>query len=60
MIIKPELEELQYVKEVAIAGPGFINISLITERWHKILEEIINKKTAFGDCNIGNNEKINY
>ncbi len=57
--IKQELEKLDYVEAVNIASPGFINLNLIIDIWHKNLQEILDKGESFGDSNLGNGESIN-
>lgn len=58
-IVKLELEKLPYVENVTIAGPGFINLNLKIDVWHKILAQIIRNGVSFGDNNLGNGEAIN-
>ncbi len=58
-IIVAQLKELEYIEEVNIAAPGFINITLKTDIWHKTLARIIKQDLAFGDNNLGMDEKIN-
>lgn len=57
--LKKYIEDMEYVEEVNIAGPGFINLKLKHSIWHEILSAILKKGISFGDNNIGNGEKIN-
>ncbi len=47
------------VKDVEIAGPGFINITLNDSVWYNELAEIFNVGTRYGDTNIGQGEPVN-
>lgn len=47
------------VLTVEVAGPGFINIILKPAFWQRQLLEIIKVGTAYGNSNIGDDEKIN-
>lgn len=58
-LIKTELEKLDYVDQVNIAKPGFINLNLTPASWISCLEDIIKQDINFGDSNIGEGEKIN-
>lgn len=51
--IKPGLEKIEGVLKVEIAGPGFINITLDTSVWRKVLPIILQQGTAFGDSTMG-------
>ncbi len=57
--IKLELEKLDYIKQVTIANPGFINIILQANIWHQSLAEIIKLGPSYGNNNLGRGEKIN-
>ena len=58
-IIKTILEENDDIATVEIAGPGFVNFRLKAEAWHKSLGDILELGIAYGDSNLGKNEKIN-
>ena len=58
-LIKPELEKIEYIEQVNIAAPGFINLILKANVWYKTLAEIIKLGTAFGDNNLGKGKKVN-
>jgi len=58
-IVKKELEELSFVEDVTIAGPGFINLKLKADIWYQILADIIEQGLSFGDNNLGKGEAIN-
>ena len=54
-----EIEMLDYVSKVEIAGPGFINLSLESVTWNLLLKDIIRLGTNYGDNNLGEGEAIN-
>lgn len=47
------------IKKLAIAGPGFINIHLKPQAWHACIYDILKENVAYGNSNIGNNERVN-
>lgn len=51
--IKPELEKLEGVIKVDIAGPGFINMTLDAAIWRTVLPVILKQGKAFGDSQVG-------
>ncbi|MFZ4125013.1 MAG: arginine--tRNA ligase [Rickettsiales bacterium] len=51
--IKPELEKIDGVLKVDIAGPGFINMTLDASAWRNVLPIILEQGTAFGDTTMG-------
>jgi arginyl-tRNA synthetase len=57
--IKQKLEKLDYVENISIASPGFINLTLAIDVWHKNLQEILDRGDSFADSNLGNGESIN-
>lgn len=58
-LIVPAITDLKEVLEASIAGPGFINLKLAPDYWHRQLEVILNQKVHYGDTSLGNGEKIN-
>ena len=57
--IAAQLKSDTDVKSVDVAGPGFINIRLSDEFWHKHLADILNVGGAYGRSNLGKARKIN-
>jgi arginyl-tRNA synthetase len=51
--LKPELKKIEGVTNVEVAGPGFINMTLDTSVWRKVLPVILQQGTAFGDSEVG-------
>ena len=58
-MLKIELEKTAYIKQINIAAPGFINITLNQEIWYRILADIIEKDIMFGSNNLGKGELVN-
>ncbi|MBL6933188.1 MAG: arginine--tRNA ligase [Rhodospirillales bacterium] len=53
------LKTLDFVVDTAIAGPGFINLTLDTSFWAERLREVLNANTDYGTSGIGANEPVN-
>jgi len=47
------------VSDVAVAGPGFINLRLGQDYWHAQLAEVLRAGTAYGDSSLGAGETVN-
>ncbi len=47
------------VDSVAIAGPGFINITLKHGVWQSVIKDVLNSGSEFGRPDLGQGEKIN-
>ena len=47
------------VSDVAVAGPGFINLRLAQDYWHAQLAEILRAGMAYGDSGLGGGETVN-
>ncbi len=58
-ILKPLIEALDFIESAEIAGPGFINLRLISSVWHDELKEILRAGTSYGDSDMGGHEKVN-
>lgn len=58
-ILEEELKQLKFVTDVAIAGPGFINITLSAEFWHARLTDILKERTEYGVVDLGNGQPVN-
>lgn len=56
--IKAKLEGDEDIEAVSVAGPGFLNVTLKTAFWQKLVAEILNTDT-FGKPDHGNAEKVN-
>lgn len=53
------LKALDFVSEVSVAGPGFINIRLTEQFWHDHLKEMLQAGETYGRGLIGNGTKVN-
>ncbi|HZU50241.1 MAG TPA: arginine--tRNA ligase [Sphingomicrobium sp.] len=58
-IIKRELQAIPMVTSVEVAGPGFINIRLVSDAWRDELRTIIRRGDEYGLSTIGANERVN-
>ena len=58
-ILAERLGALPEVTGAEIAGPGFINLWLAAEFWHRQLAEIIRTGTAYGDSTLGAGAAVN-
>ena len=58
-LIAPKLEALPGVTEVAIAGPGFINLRLDDDVWRSELAAILAEGDAYGRSSVGEGERVN-
>ncbi|MBO9624607.1 MAG: arginine--tRNA ligase [Sphingomonas sp.] len=57
--IGAELEKLDEVASVAIAGPGFINMTLTDDTWRGELSEILRTQADYGRSTIGQGISVN-
>ena len=53
------LTALEVVKNVGIAGPGFINLVLEEDFWRVQLGHVLRARTAYGDSDLGQGQKVN-
>ncbi len=58
-LFKNELQKLDYIAHIEIAGEGFINFTIKASHWQKYLNYILNDEKNFWFPNIGNGKKIN-
>lgn len=54
-----ELSNLPEIKTVAIAGPGFVNLTFNNDFWFNQLQNLLNAKESYGRADIGKNAPIN-
>ena len=59
ILMKSNLEKLDYFDDISIEGPGFININLENSFWHEQILEILKLKSKFGRSEIFLNNNIN-
>ena len=56
--LKNNLDDLDIFKDVQIAGPGFVNITLHKKEFVSVLNKIIKENKSFGESNIGADRKV--
>jgi arginyl-tRNA synthetase len=52
------LPESEFVSQVEIAGPGFINFYLTAEASQQVVLDILNKGDTYGRSQVGNRKKV--
>ena len=57
--VAKKLENIPGIKEVSIAGPGFINIRLSDAFWHDHLGKILNSGSDYGRNGVSHGTKVN-
>lgn len=57
--LQTELLKLDYLEEVKIAGPGFLNFIIQSSSWQKIVPVIIKTGKNYGVSNLGQGKKVN-
>ena len=57
--IAGRLRALPQITDVAVAGPGFINIRVELAEFHTALSEILRTGSAYGDSTIGTGTRVN-
>lgn len=57
--IAAELEKLDEVSAVSVAGPGFINLTLTDDTWRAELDEILKAEGDYGRSTIGTGVTVN-
>ncbi|MCK5444258.1 MAG: arginine--tRNA ligase, partial [Rhodospirillaceae bacterium] len=58
-LLAAQIEKLDDVESVEIAGPGFINFRLSPSFWQARLAEILIQGTDYGNSDMGGNAKVN-
>ncbi len=56
--LKRELEGLETVESIEIAGPGFINFKIAKSNYKYVLDQVINQKETFGKNNNLKNKTV--
>ena len=57
--IAAQLQEIETVKSVEVAGPGFINVRLSDGFWAQIVKAVLSNPDGFGRPDIGQGGKLN-
>ncbi|MCB2081102.1 MAG: arginine--tRNA ligase [Rickettsiales bacterium] len=58
-MLAERLEGLEEVESVAVAGPGFINLTIKPAVWYQVLQSILRLETQYGTSNLGKDKRIN-
>jgi len=58
-VLAAALRAYDGVAAVEIAGPGFINLRLTPEYWHKVLASMLREGENYGVSNVGAGKKVN-
>ncbi|MCP4415764.1 MAG: arginine--tRNA ligase [Chloroflexi bacterium] len=56
-VIVDHLPTIDYIEEVTVAPPGFINIRLTTARVQQIVNDVLQQRAEFGRLHIGDGKK---
>jgi arginyl-tRNA synthetase len=57
--LKESLEKLSYIRDIEIAGAGFINFTLDPIEWQKALGQILAQGINYGCSSIGAGQRVN-
>ncbi len=57
--ITTRLEDDPLIRQIDIAGPGFINLWLKTDFWQEIIKAVLSGTTEFGRSDIGKSQSVN-
>jgi arginyl-tRNA synthetase len=57
--IAAKLADLPTVEGAEVAGPGFINLRVAADFWHRQIAEILRRGMAYGDGAVGKGTRIN-
>lgn len=57
-IVKYFNKEGTWVKDIAIAGPGFINFRLDSRWLYKVIPQVLEEGQAYGTSNVGQGKKV--
>ncbi len=58
-MLKPQLEALDDVSAVEVAGPGFINLRLTDDCWRRELTRIAEQGADYGRSSVGSGKTVN-
>ncbi|MFA5409238.1 MAG: arginine--tRNA ligase, partial [Bacilli bacterium] len=57
--IKDHISTNEYIENIEVAGPGFLNFFLKKTALFNLIEEVIKQSGNYGKSNIGQGQKIN-
>lgn len=58
-LIAEKMKKMPEIKEVSVAGPGFVNFRLVNTEWASVIRDILALGVHYGDSKMGKNEKVN-
>lgn len=58
-LIKLKLTDKEFIENISIDGPGFLNIKINHKIWNKLINEIQSSNELFGKINIGMDRRVN-
>ena len=58
-LIVDRLTKRSEFERVSLAGPGFINLKLVSKFWTKLLPKVLERGLKYGDCDLGGGKTIN-
>ncbi len=58
-ILAARLEDDPRISTAEVAGPGFLNLRLVSETWHDVVAEVIDAGQSFGHSGMGAGVKVN-
>ena len=58
-LIADAIKLLDYINDVSVAGPGFINMRLDNEVWQQAVNDILKSGISYGNSSLGSGKKIN-
>ena len=58
-LVAQALKSHEAVRDVSIAGPGFLNWRLSDDFWHARLRDVLAAGTDYGDSRVGQGRKVN-
>jgi arginyl-tRNA synthetase len=57
--LKALLEADDRFSRIEIAGPGFLNLTLVPEAWHKVVPAVLAAGSGYGRVDVGRGEAVN-
>lgn len=58
-VLAANMKKLPEIKEVSVAGPGFVNFRLADTEWGNTIRNILAEGVHYGDSKMGRGEKVN-
>lgn len=58
-MLLPYIQQIDGIKDVSVAGPGFININISDSMWQDLVNNILQNPDTYGNTDFGGGEKVN-